>query len=102
MDEGKIRLEPQPPYAVVLHNDPINGFDYVVQVLQKVFGYGQGKAFLLTMRAHCLGRSTVWTGSLEVAELRAEQIVGCGPDPAQVSAGAPPLRVSVEPMPHSS
>lgn len=89
----------QPPYAVILHNDPINGFDFVVRVLEKVFGYGRPKAFWLTLRTHVTGRSVVWSGSLELAELRAEQIVECGPDPAQLARGAHPLGVTIEELP---
>jgi ATP-dependent Clp protease adaptor protein ClpS len=89
-------LEAQPPYAVILHIDDINGFDYVVKVLRKVLGYGYSKAFWLTLQAHLKGRCAVWTGSLEIAELRAEQIVSCGPDPAMRHRGAEPLRVTVE------
>jgi ATP-dependent Clp protease adapter protein ClpS len=88
-----------PPHAVILHNDPINGFDFVIGVLRQVFGYDGGKAFWLTLRAHLTGRSVVWSGCLEVAELRAEQIAGCGPDPAKISFGAQPLRVSIEELP---
>src|SRR3954454_10657259 len=77
------RTKRQPPYAVVLHNDDINGFDYVVGVLRKVFNYGRLKAFWLTLAAHVGGRSTIWSGSLEVAELKADQVRSCGPDPAK-------------------
>src|SRR5688572_24699767 len=45
----------RPPYAVVLHNDPVNTIGHVVAVLRKVFRYGRGKAFLLTLRAHLGG-----------------------------------------------
>lgn len=89
----------QPPYAVVLHNDPINGFDYVVRVLQKVFGYGMAKAIWLTMKAHVSGQTMVWTGALEVAELKREQIQGHGPDPEMRASGASRLSVSLERMP---
>jgi ATP-dependent Clp protease adaptor protein ClpS len=89
----------QPPYAVVLHNDDVNGFEFVVGVLQKVFRYGALKAFWLTLKAHLTGRSVVWSGSLEVAELKAEQVRGCGPDPNMAHRGAQPLGVSVEPLP---
>jgi ATP-dependent Clp protease adaptor protein ClpS len=89
----------QPPYAVILHNDNINTFGYVVEVLQKVFGYARPEAYRLTLTAHLLGRSTVWTGTLEVAELKAEQLRSCGPDPEQRKAGALPLGVSIEPLP---
>ena len=92
-------VERQPPYAVVLHNDDINGFDYVVGVLRKVFNYGGLKTFWLVMKAHVTGWSIVWTGSLEVAELKADQLRSCGPDPNRKQFGAPPLGVSVEPLP---
>ncbi len=87
----------QPPYAVVLHNDPLNGFPFVTGVLCKVFRYGSGKAFWLALKAHTAGRSIVWTGVLEVAELKAEQIHACGPDPE--APAAKPLKVTVEPLP---
>lgn len=92
------RVKRQPPHAVILHNDDINGFDYVVGVLRKVFHYGRGKAFWLTLTAHFRGRSLVWSGTLEVAELKADQIRSCGPDPKMISKGALPLRVSIEPL----
>jgi ATP-dependent Clp protease adaptor protein ClpS len=92
------RTKRQPPYAIVLHNDDTNGFDYVVGVLRKVFNYGRMKAFWLTLTAHLGGRSTIWSGSLEVAELKADQIRSCGPDPTKRSRGALPLRVSIEPL----
>src|SRR5690349_18506922 len=98
-EETQTRPRRQPPYAVVLHNDDVNGFDYVVEVLCKVFGYGPWKAFWLTLKAHRSGRSIVWSGAREVAELKAEQIRGCGPDPRAVSAGAQPLAATVEPLP---
>jgi ATP-dependent Clp protease adaptor protein ClpS len=93
------RPKRQPPYAVVLHNDNINGFDYVVGVLMKVFRYGSGKALWLTLKAHTAGRCIVWTGSLEVAELKVEQIRGAGPDPRKASMGGRPLKATAEPLP---
>jgi ATP-dependent Clp protease adaptor protein ClpS len=91
------RPKTQPPHAVVLHNDPINTFEFVAGVLRKVFRYGSGKAFWLTLKAHVSGRSIVWTGVLEVAELKAQQLRDCGPDPAR--PGAPKLTVTIEPLP---
>ena len=89
----------QPPYAVVLHNDDLNSFDFVVEVLRKVFHYDQLKSLRLTLQAHETGRSAVWSGSLEVAELKADQVRSCGPDPRMLSLGALPLRVTIEPLP---
>jgi ATP-dependent Clp protease adaptor protein ClpS len=96
--DERTRTRRQPPYAVVLHNDDLNGFDFVVGVLRKVLRYARRKAYLLTLNAHLKGRSVVWTGALEVAELKADQIRSCGPDPDQKPRGARPLRVSLEPI----
>lgn len=86
-----------PRYAVVLHRDRANGFDFVVAALGKVFRYGRLKAFWLALKAQLRGQCAVWHGPLEVAELKAEQLRGCGPDP-RARRGATPLHVSVEPL----
>lgn len=96
---GSTRTKRQPPYGVILHNDNLNGFDFVVGVLRKVLNLGKSRAFWLTMKAHVMGRSLVWSGALEVAELKAEQIQSCGPDPRMKAKGAQSLRVSLEPLP---
>jgi len=89
----------QPPYAVILHDDPVNGFEYVVRTLIKVFKYSLDKAYVLTLTAHEEGRSCVWTSHRELAELKAEQIQSCGPDPMMKAYGAGKLRVTIEPLP---
>lgn len=96
--QSKTKTRRQPPYAVVLHNDPHNGMDHVVAVLRKVFGYSRTKCVWLMMKAHVGGKSQVWSGVLEVAELKADQIRSCGPDPVMVSKGAGTLSVSIEPL----
>ncbi|HEY0008308.1 MAG TPA: ATP-dependent Clp protease adaptor ClpS [Tepidisphaeraceae bacterium] len=88
-----------PPYAVVLHNDRVNRFEWVVGVLIKVLRVTSKRAVWLTLKTHVGGRSIVWTGSFEVAELKAEQLIAAGPDPTKIASGAKPLKVSLEPMP---
>ncbi len=97
--DNETKTKRQPPYAVILHNDDINGMDFVIEVLRKVFGYTLEKCAALTIEAHEKGRSVVWIGALEVAELKADQIRSCGPDPNQKIKGAQMLGVSVEPAP---
>ena len=96
-EETETRTKRQPPYAVVLHNDDVNTMEFVVVVLRKVFGYTVEKCVELMLEAHEKGRAAVWVGALEVAELKADQIRSCGPDPEQKARGAEPLGVSVEP-----
>ena len=64
------------PWNVVVHNDPVNLMTYVTQVLQKVFGYSRERAERHMLEVHRLGRSLVWTGARERAELYVEQLHG--------------------------
>ena len=96
--DAETRTKRQPPYAVVLHNDHLNGFPFVIGVLRKVFHYGLPKAYWLTLKVHFCGRGVVWSGTLELAELKAEQVRSCGPDPLG-RPGTQPLKISVEPLP---
>ena len=43
-------------------------------VFKKVFGYDQTKAETLMMEVHVQGRSVVWTGVREKAELYVQQL----------------------------
>jgi ATP-dependent Clp protease adaptor protein ClpS len=62
------------PWNVVVHNDPVNLMSYVTMVFQKVFGYSRDRATRHMLEVHHLGRSIVWTGSREQAELYVQQL----------------------------
>ncbi len=64
------------PWNVVAHNDPINLMDYVAKVFMRVFGYTKQKAERHMMEVHKKGRSIVWTGGRERAELYVQQLHG--------------------------
>lgn len=96
--DTETRTKRQPPYAVVVLNDNDHTFDYVMMVFQKVFGYDVQKCFLLAKEIHEKDRAIVWTGTLEVAELKKEQIQGMGPDPFSSKTVTYPLGVDLEPL----
>jgi ATP-dependent Clp protease adaptor protein ClpS len=89
----------QPPYVVIVHNDDFHTFDYVIEVLRKVCGLDAQHALLLTTRIHFEGRAAVWTGPLEVAELKRDQIRNFGPDFYARRPVRFPLGVTIEPLP---
>jgi ATP-dependent Clp protease adaptor protein ClpS len=89
----------QPSYAVIVHNDEAHTWQYVIEVLQRVCGHDLQKAFVLTSQIHYTGRTIVWTGALEVAELKRDQIRGFGPDLYASQAVRFPLGVTLEPLP---
>ena len=97
LPQEQTKVRHQPRYAVILHNDDLNTMAFVIAVLRKVFGYTIEKCIELMLEAHEKGRSIVWVGSLEVAELKADQVHSCGADPT-AQAGAQPLAVTVEPI----
>jgi ATP-dependent Clp protease adaptor protein ClpS len=95
-EKEEVKTRRMPPYHVILENDDHHSFEFVVEVLRKALAYTEEKAFLLTHEAHTKGRAVVWTGSKEVAELKAEQLQSfheIRPDGAKLG----PLGVVIEP-----
>jgi len=64
------------PWQVVVHNDPVNLMTYVTMVFQKVFGYPREKAERHMLEVHQNGRSILWGGVRERAELYVQQLHG--------------------------
>ncbi len=64
------------PWQVVVHNDPVNLMSYVTMVFQKVFGFSRDKAEKHMLEVHREGRSIVWSGLRERAELYVQQLHG--------------------------
>ena len=62
------------PWNVIIHDDPVNLMDYVSKIIMKVFGYSKDKAVMMMMEVHNNGRSIVWTGGKERAELYMQQL----------------------------
>jgi ATP-dependent Clp protease adaptor protein ClpS len=71
----------QPPYNVILLNDDDHSYDYVIGMLQQLFGYPPEKGFLMAEEVDKTGRVIVLTTSMEHAELKRDQIHAFGPDP---------------------
>tara|TARA_R110002096_G_scaffold6216_3_gene28683 strand:- start:2428 stop:2736 length:309 start_codon:yes stop_codon:yes gene_type:complete len=62
------------PWNVIVHDDPVTLQNYVTKVFKKVFGYSDSKANRLMMEVHKKGRSIVWTGAREQAEMYAQKL----------------------------
>ena len=90
---------PQPPYAVVLLNDDDHTYEYVIDTLCRVCHHTTEQAFTLAQQIDRTGRAVVWTGTLELAELKRDQIRGMGPDFYAAYPVTYPLGVVLEPMP---
>jgi ATP-dependent Clp protease adaptor protein ClpS len=64
------------PWQVIVHNDPVNLMSYVTMVFQKVFGFTREKAEKHMLEVHQQGRSILWSGVRERAELYVQQLHG--------------------------
>ncbi len=62
-------------YRVVLINDDYTPMEFVVQMLQKLFGYGREKATRIMLEVHMKGRGVCGIFSFEIAETRAAQVL---------------------------
>ncbi len=54
---------------MIVHDDPITLMAYVVLTFQRVFGFDNARATRHMMEVHSQGRSIVWTGAREQAEV---------------------------------
>ena len=70
----------QPLYHVILLNDEDHTYDYVVEMLQKIFGMSEPAAFGHAVEVDTKGATTLITCELEKAELKRDQIHAYGPD----------------------
>ena len=74
--EEATRQEIEMPWNVIVHNDPVNLMSYVTMVFQRVFGYPRERAEKHMLEVHHNGRSILWSGVRERAELYVQQLHG--------------------------
>ena len=75
------KLQNQPPYHVILLNDDDHSYQYVIHMLQTLFGHPPEMGFKMAKEVDTTGRVIVDTTTKERAELKQEQIHAFGPDP---------------------
>jgi ATP-dependent Clp protease adaptor protein ClpS len=85
-----------PRYVVIVENDELHTFPYVIEVLRSVCGHTRQRAYQLTNQVHFRGQAHVWVGALEYAELKRDLIQGYGPDIYARDPVSFPLRTRLE------
>ena len=70
----------QPMYHVILLNDEDHTYDYVVEMLEKMFGFTESRAFSHAVEVDTKGTTILITCELEKAEHKRDQIHTYGPD----------------------
>lgn len=69
-----------PPYHVILLNDDDHSYEYVIDMLGRLFGHPVEKAFGMAKEVDKTGRVIVCTTHKELAELKQDQIHSFGGD----------------------
>lgn len=69
-----------PSYRVVLLDDDDHTYDYVTEMLQKLFVFSQEQAYRHAVEVDTHGRTILLTCALPVAEFARDQIHAFGPD----------------------
>lgn len=75
--------DPDPPrlWHVILLDDDDHSYEYVIEMLQSLFGHPVERAFQIAKSVDSEGRAICRTTHRELAELKVEQIRGFGADP---------------------
>ena len=97
--ETRTGTRQMPPYHVIILNDEEHSFEYVIELLTKLFAHSLATAESLTWRIHNSGRAVVYTTHKEKAELKRDQVLSFGADPRMGAVSKGPLGCYIEPAP---
>ena len=73
-------------YNVVLLDDDEHTYDYVIEMLMRLFSIGEARALRHTVEVDTSGRTIVLTGEIEEATVSKEMIHGYGADPRMANS----------------
>jgi len=88
----------QPRYSVILWDDQEHTPEYVIAMMQQLFGHPPEKGYQIAREVDSRGRAIVLTTTKEHAELKRDQIHAFGKDQAIRSCKGS-MSASIEPMP---
>lgn len=80
-DQVQHKSKPMPPWNVVLLDDNDHTYEYVIEMLHRLFGHPIELCYLMAREVDLMGRVIVLTTHRERAELEQERIHAYGADP---------------------
>jgi len=75
-EEARPIVKRPPLYRVILLNDDYTPMEFVVQVLQKVFGMDRNTATRIMLEVHTKGKGVCGVYTYEIAETKVAQVTG--------------------------
>jgi len=88
----------QPRYQVILWDDDDHSYDYVIDMMRKLFGHSLEKGYQIAKEVDSSGRAVCLTTTKEHAELKRDQIHAFGRDDL-MSKCAGSMTATIEPLP---
>ncbi|MEM9367887.1 MAG: ATP-dependent Clp protease adaptor ClpS [Planctomycetota bacterium] len=78
--ESNRRSKRQPPYHVILWDDADHSYEYVVMMMKRLFRMPIERGFQIAKEVDKSGRAICMTTTMELAELKRDQIHAFGRD----------------------
>ena len=76
VEEAKPKLKQPPLYRVVLINDDYTPMEFVVDILQTIFGMERTSATQVMLEVHTKGKGICGVFNFEIAETKVAQVTG--------------------------
>jgi len=76
VEEARPKLKRPPLYRVILLNDDYTPMEFVVSVLEGVFGLDHGSAMRIMLEVHHQGKGICGVYTYEIAETKVAQVTG--------------------------
>jgi len=76
VEEAPPKLKRPPLYRVILLNDDYTPMEFVVGVLESVFGFDRNSATRIMLEVHHQGKGVCGVYTFEIAETKVAQVMG--------------------------
>ena len=76
VEEARPQLKEPPLYRVVLINDDYTPMEFVVDILQSIFGMERTRATQVMLEVHTKGKGVCGIYNFEIAETKVAQVMG--------------------------
>ncbi len=76
VEEAQPKLKRPPLYRVILLNDDYTPMEFVVEVLQSIFGMERPKATRVMLEVHTKGKGICGVFDYQIAETKVAQVMG--------------------------
>ena len=76
VDEARPEIKEPPLYRVVLINDDYTPMEFVVNILESIFGMERTRATQVMLEVHTKGKGVCGVYNFEIAETKVAQVMG--------------------------